>query len=48
MTTYRVSRWDESCTTVEADSPEEALEIANNSPEIWDYLPGEPTAAVDE
>ena len=41
MTQYKIYRVDVSECVVEASSPEEAKEIANASPSIWDYVPGE-------
>lgn len=48
MTKYRVTRVDESWAEVEADSVEEALEEANDHPDLWDFIPGEPVAEIIE
>jgi len=48
MTRYIVTRIDESNAEVEANSTEEALEEANNHPELWDFIPGEPFAEIIE
>ena len=42
MPNYRIERTDVSWALVEAESPEEALEIANSNPELWDFEVGEP------
>ena len=42
MTQYRIERYDISWATVDADSPEEALEIANSNPDLWDFDAGTP------
>lgn len=41
MATYLVERRDVSWIEVEADSPEDALEVANDSPDRWEFEPGE-------
>lgn len=48
MATYKVERVDISWATVEADSPEEALEIANANPDLWDFQSGEPEAIIED
>ena len=47
MAQYRVERVDVSWATVEADSPEEAMDIANNTPDLWDINVG-PLEAIEE
>lgn len=47
MATYTVERVDVSSCTVEANSPEEAIEISNNDPELWDIAIGETEAILE-
>lgn len=47
MPTYTVERVDISTCEVEADSPEEALELANQTPEKWDFVAGENTVFME-
>lgn len=47
MTQYMVQRVDISSAYVEADSPEEALAIANDDPELWSYEAGVPEVMED-
>jgi hypothetical protein len=44
---YRVQRADVSWAVVRASSKEEALEIANNNPDLWDINIGD-TEVFDE
>lgn len=48
MKEYIVERVDVSWTSVCADSPEEAIEIANLNPDEWDFEKGTPTAIIVE
>jgi hypothetical protein len=42
MPFYRIERVDVSYAVVEAENSDEALEIAERSPDIWDIDIGEP------
>lgn len=44
--TYRVERVDISFATVNATSPEEAIDIANSNPELWDVDVGDVDATL--
>ena len=48
MPSYNVERVDISSCSVDADSPEEALEIANANPYLWDIAVGENEAILEE
>ena len=48
MPQYTIERVDISSCQVQADSPEEALELANAMPEKWDFTAGEPNAILEE
>lgn len=45
---YRVIRTDVSYANVKATSPEEALELANEQPMMWDICIGENEVELDE
>lgn len=48
MAQYRVERVDVSWAVVEAGSPEEAEQIANSNPELWDFCSGENEVTIEE
>jgi hypothetical protein len=47
MPYYIVERRDISWIRVEADSPEEAREVANDSPDYWEFLTGDDEVIED-